>query len=93
MFWNKKEVEVKLEPANLPPKKPQSELSIYFNTGNKSTLYYSIPLENTDHYITPWIPFYKWFFGRKGEYFILKHRKGEVLIKRDQIEFFSIDII
>jgi hypothetical protein len=40
--------------------------------------------------VTPWIPFYKWFFTGDKEYFMLNHDEGMVLIRRENIDHFEI---
>ena len=42
--------------------------------------------------IEPWLKFYKWFFGRTGEIFIMSSSNGEEMFKRSNILRFKISI-
>lgn len=42
--------------------------------------------------IQPWIRFYKWYFGRKSDSFVMRWKAGETMIRRDDIKRFDVTI-
>jgi hypothetical protein len=45
-----------------------------------------------DSIIEPWKPFYKWFFGRSSEFFIMRAENGESLLRRSTILSFDVRV-
>ena len=43
--------------------------------------------------ITPWREFYRWWFGRVSESYIMQWDCGETMIRRADIKRFSVEII
>ena len=39
--------------------------------------------------IIAWRTFYKWYFGRSGQHYLMQYRNGETMIQRDDIRFFE----
>lgn len=42
--------------------------------------------------VTPWILFYRWFFGTDKENFVLRAEESEVLIKRSRLNTFRVEV-
>lgn len=75
------------------PKKVNKTNNLIIRMKDGTFLNFSTDLWDYQSNIKPWIPFYKWFFGRTGDYYLMRHRTGEILIKRDNIDTFSVNII
>ena len=78
-------------------KKEKEKIKIISNslrivTKSSGTHQFSVRPWNGTSYITPWLKFYKWNFGKTSENFILKHTDGEDLFKKDEIAYFNIRI-
>ena len=54
---------------------------------------WSIRSETDKLTITPWIPFYKWYFGRTSDEYIMISKNKRQLIKRSDIKDFSIYMV
>ncbi len=89
MKWFKKE-------HNKQPKTRRAkQLIIKFKHNSLIPLEITIGLSRptTGKLIKPFIPFYKWFFGRSSRYYRFSHDQGEVMIDRKQIISFRIEWI
>ena len=42
--------------------------------------------------ITPWLSFYKWYMYRKSDSYAMKYKTGITALRRDQIQWFNIEI-
>lgn len=88
MFWKRKEVPV---PILTPPPirtTRRNELEIHYFDGKGLSFY--VDDWKSEKIVTPWVRFYKWFFGRKSEFFMLRHKDGETLITRSSIRSFVV---
>ncbi len=89
MFWHKKEI-LKEVP------KPQKQIST--NTLTIHTDYGDVgwtlsPVTLKDGKMLPWRDFYTWYFGRpKSKFYVMRHDKGETMIKRKHIRSFEVKI-
>lgn len=61
-------------------------------TKSSGSHYFSIRPWSGNKKVKPWLNFYKWYFGRKSNNFIMRHIDGEDLFKRSEIVYFSIRI-
>lgn len=43
--------------------------------------------------LTPWIPFYKWYFGRNGDSYVHRYSTGEMMFRREDILRFRVEVI
>jgi len=87
-FWN-------WRPFHKPVKKPQvtkrNKLSLRMKDNYVQT--YWVDDWESNNKITPWIPFYKWYFGREqSKIFRFQYKEGENITKREDIITFNIYI-
>lgn len=84
MFWRKEKP--------IPTLKGIQEniLTITFRGGDRSWWTES-PWEGVER-LRPWKKFYRWYFGRTGNDFMLADKTGETLIRRDTIASFDVHI-
>jgi len=40
--------------------------------------------------VEPWTIFYKWYFGKDKDYFVMKYKNGETMFKRADIKSFTV---
>ncbi len=49
--------------------------------------------EKQEAFILPWKSFYKWYFGRiNSDSFIMRYKDGETMLRRSNIESFTIRV-
>lgn len=68
----------------------KNELMIRMRDGNTLCWYYDDWQGKSK--IEPWKHFYKWFFGRSSQEFIVKYDIGETMIRREDIIRFTVHI-
>jgi hypothetical protein len=68
----------------------ENHLVISLKNGESISLYES-PYTGKGK-IYPWKEFYKWYFGRTSDSYILPYKNGEVMVKRDTITSFKVYI-
>lgn len=85
IFWRKKEPAKAVEPVN-PVK--ENKLTILMTDG----AILSWTCNSWAGRIEPWKRFYKWYFGRTGEAFIIRYVTGETMIKRSDIVRFMVQV-
>jgi|APSaa5957512622_1039677.scaffolds.fasta_scaffold230698_1 hypothetical protein len=102
MFWKKKDLveEGQLQLPNVKPPKKEDHVkykeistnTLTIQTKSSGKMSWTIePWEDTVK-IEPWIKFYIWFFGRSGDFFVMKFNTGETMIRRDEIITFTVFI-
>jgi len=87
MFWNKK----KEKPKEEGPPVIVNRLTIFFRDGSWKA--WSEENWKGSNRVQPWIHFYKWFFGKSGEYYVMKYDTGEHMFLRKDIKSFTVSII
>jgi len=84
MFWKKK------EPVKAVKAVKRNELTITMR--DKSVLSWEVSDWSGEDKIKPWRHFYKWFFGRTGDVFVMRYRTGETMFRRADISSFTVQI-
>lgn len=88
MFWRKKKDRVKVLRVIR-----KNTLKIVMRDGVvKEWKLPWVPPWSAGNMVTPWIRFYKWFFGRKGEFYVMRFKDGQTMIRRDDIVRFMVSI-
>ena len=88
MFW-KTSKEVPAAPPAI--KEPANTLTIVMKDGHTlawtttSTLTSMVPN-------APWVDFYKWYFGRESDEYVMRYASGETMFKREDIKRFIVTI-
>jgi len=84
---NKQQDEIKIEVETF-----LNKLSIKFI--NKDTFSLECEQKNNVDTITPWKDFYIWYFSRpQSDKYVLHFKDGLIMIKRNDIQSFKIEII
>ena len=94
--WFKKNEKQTVQPASglsagLGRKPKLNRLSVLLKSGREIS-WWVTPWDRTDK-ITPWVPFYRWYFGRKSDSFVMRFANGETMIRRDDIQRFTVEIV
>lgn len=91
MFWKKKEKPTEVKDSREPERrKPTLVITCKDMDPVEFTL---IDDDKNKGVIEPWKSFYKWFFGRPhSRYFVFKCTNGRVMVMREQIISFKINI-
>jgi hypothetical protein len=85
MFWNKKPTAAKKFTAvNI------NEFAV--KTRDGEMLYWVVEDWKGENIIEPWLEFYKWFFGRSGEVFVMRYNRGETMLMRADIMRFTVRV-
>lgn len=77
--------------AGFGGKPKTNKLKIWFENGGE-TSWWVTPWTGTER-IEPWKDFYRWWFGRDSESYVMRWEKGETMIRRKDIKRFSVKII
>jgi len=85
MFWKSNTN----EPHRLRVVK-KNELTI--KTKDGVTLSWAVDNWTGTKRIEPWKEFYKWFFGRTGELFVMHYNDGETMFRRSDIVRFTVHV-
>lgn len=86
MFWNKTKTET-----------PKASKKVAYNKLDIRTPYGIVswickPYDLTQGKIRPWLRFYKWYFGKTTEVFVMRLQNGEAMIRRCDIQAFEARI-
>lgn len=85
MNWFKKKQKAPIKTVK------RSRLTIRYSDGKY--IQFTATKEQGGSYIKPFIPFYKWFFGRESNYHMFKYTDGETLIVRSEIKSFEVQMV
>ena len=95
MFWKKKKPIKEESKKELPKPIKYKEIStnnLTIQTKSSDKMSWTVkPWEGTVK-IEPWLKFYIWFFGKTGDFFVMKFDTGETMIRRDEIITFTVFI-
>ena len=85
MFWRKTPEPMK---ATMVVKK--NELKVITKDG--AILSWAVEDWKGTNRIEPWIAFYKWFFGRSSDTFVMRYDCGETMFRRTDIVRFTVHV-
>lgn len=89
MFLFRKKRPTKTQPPT--PKRPKlvkNQLTLYLQDGTSIAFHTFYEGER----IAPWKDFYKWFFGRTGEFYVIGYDVGETMVRRSDISRFNVHV-
>lgn len=100
-FLKKKKTEP-VQVASEPPK--AAELSAGLGSKPKRNMMlitmkdgaqFSLWLDNWEgaNRVSPWREFYRWYFGRKSNSYVIRWRDGERMIRRKDIKRFEVTVV
>ena len=84
MFWNRKTTPKAVKAVK------RNELTIKMR--DKSVLSWEVADWNGEDKIKPWRHFYKWFFGRESDVFVMRYNTGETMFRRADVMSFTVQI-
>lgn len=85
MVWKKKAPATETKEVKVTH---QNQLTIKMR--DKSELSWSVVDWDGVSKTKPWRHFYKWFFGRTGEIFVMRYKTGETVFRREDIVSFTV---
>ena len=83
-----------VEPYNPPIEKRLRTNTLWLTVSRPyvETIPFQIPnFPDGENYIKPWVNFYRWYFGRKSDCFVLRFKDGAMMIQRCDIVRFQVN--